>query len=300
MRIALGLRIVCVASLGVMCGGCPPSEVPAQPALTLTPAVFPDDSGLPSGSGGLAWVDGGSASGVAAGVAAPVRTWSYSGETGPSHWADLQPEFATCASGKEQSPLPITSKTDKDPALKALAFQYPSIPLALLNNGHTVQLVNTAAASVTEGAATWKLAQMHFHAPSEHTLDGKAFDAEVHFVHKDDAGKVAVVALFVKSGKENKALKAVLDEAPADAATDPKLVAGATVDLKAILQPALPHFVTYEGSLTAPPCTEGVTWFVMLAPIEASATQIARLHALMPGDTNRPLQPGDARKLRRY
>jgi carbonic anhydrase len=266
----------------------------------LTPAVFPDDSGLPSGSGGLAWLDGGSASAAPADAAAPPPVWSYSGATGPAHWADLQPEFATCASGKEQSPLPISSKTDKDPALKALAFQYPSIPLALLNNGHTVQVVNTAAASVAEGASQWKLAQMHFHAPSEHTLDGKTFDAEVHFVHKDDAGKVAVVALLVKSGKENKALKAALDEAPADVAADPEVVAGAAVDLKAIIQPALPHFVTYEGSLTAPPCTEGVTWFVMLTPIEASAIQIARLHALMPGDTNRPLEPAEGRKLRRY
>jgi carbonic anhydrase len=225
--------------------------------------------------------------------------WGYTGDGAPDKWGDLEPSFALCKDGKAQTPIDISSKVEKSPALKGLVFQYPTIPLAIFNNGHTVQVPNPGPATVAEGQKKWNLLQFHFHAPSEHTVDGKQYDAEVHFVHVNDKGERAVVGVFVKKGKENAALKAVFDNAPSDIGTEPKPVAGATVNLKAVL-PARPSYFTYDGSLTVPPCSEGVTWFLLRAPIEASAEQIAKFHEVTHGDTDRPVQPLNGRKVLRY
>jgi carbonic anhydrase len=271
MRPPFTLLVLCVTA----CGGSAPPAIPPS-AASAAPAM---------------------AAGAA--PAAVHVAWSYSGEAGPPRWGDLEPSYVLCKSGKEQTPIDLSSKAEKGSALQGLAFQYPTIPLALFNNGHTVQVPNTGPATLTEGSRTWALSQFHLHAPSEHELDGRRFDAEVHFVHKNTRGELAVVGVFVQAGRENAALKAVFDRAPSDIGTDPRPVAGTTVDLKAILPPPGGYF-TYGGSLTVPPCTEGVTWFVLSTPIEASAAQLARFHALTGGDTNRPLQPVGDRKVLRF
>jgi carbonic anhydrase len=286
---ALGLL-----ALSAGCGGETPA--PAGPPPAASSAVSGASSGEPvpaNAPPATAVVDAG-----AAPQPAPVA-WGYTGDVGPERWGDLQTEFSLCKSGKAQAPIDLPSKADKGPGLKALAFEYPTISLALLNNGHTVQVPSTGAGSVAEGADKWDLVQFHLHAPSEHTLDGKRYDAEIHFVHKNAKGELAVVGVLVRKGKENKLLKGFFDNAPAEAGTDPKPVAGATVDLKAIL-PAQTGYFTYSGSLTAPPCSEGVTWFVLKTPVEASAEQLAKFHEVTHGDTSRPVQPLGERKVLRY
>jgi carbonic anhydrase len=277
-RYVLGLVL-----LSAGCGaGTPPAEAP--PAASSAPAASAPAS-APSASAG--------ASAVAAAPPAeppPHVAWGYAGEGGPDQWGDLEPGFSLCKTGKSQTPIDLSSKAAKGPALKGLVFQYPPIPLTIFNNGHTVQVPSTGVGELTEGANKWNLLQFHFHAPSEHTVDGKRFDAELHFVHSNAKGELAVVGVFLRKGKENKALKAVFDNAPSDVGTDAKPVAGAKVDLKAIL-PSQTGYFTYGGSLTVPPCSEGVVWYVLKTPVEVSEAQIAKFHDVIHGDTNRPMQP---------
>jgi carbonic anhydrase len=287
----------CVLGLLALSAGCgggtPPPEGPPSAASSAPASASSVESVPPPAPPATALADAGGPP-----APAPVA-WGYTGDVGPERWGDLQPEFSLCKNGKTQAPIDLPSKADKGPGLKALAFEYPSIPLTLLNNGHTVQVPSTGAASLSEGADKWDLVQFHLHAPSEHTLDGKRYDAEIHFVHKNAKGELAVVGVFVRKGKENKALKGFFDNAPAEVGTDPKPVAGATVDLKAIL-PGQTGYFTYGGSLTAPPCSEGVTWFVLKTPVEASAEQLAKFHEVTHGDTSRPVQPLGERKVLRF
>jgi carbonic anhydrase len=223
--------------------------------------------------------------------------WTYGGEEGPAKWGDLAPEYATCKTGASQMPIDfVTKKIEVDRALTPLAFDYRALPLQIFNNGHTVQVASTRPASVTVGGEVWKLAQFHFHSPSEHTVDGKATDLEVHFVHKNDKGEILVVGLFLNKGKENKRLAAVFDNAPAEVGKEPRPVDGVEVDIAGLVPPKARYY-TYTGSLTTPPCTEGVRWIV-LAPIgEASEAQIKKLRDATHGDTNRPVQPLGARQV---
>jgi carbonic anhydrase len=177
------------------------------------------------------------------------------------------------------------------------ASTYEPVPIHIANNGHTIQVNDTAGSSLVIDGATYALAQFHFHVPAEHVVAGKHFDAEMHLVHKTHDGHVAVVALFVKSGQPNAALAAVIDHAPATTTTEDVVVPGAAVDLQAML-PKSPTYLRYDGSLTVPPCTEGVTWLVVppaTGLVEMSPDQIAKLGAAMHAPTNRPLQPLNGR-----
>jgi carbonic anhydrase len=279
------------ALIGACGGDTPPAESP-PPASSAPAASAP--AAAPSAS-------------VAAPAPAPAAppeppphvAWGYTGDGAPDKWGDLEPDFSLCKTGKAQTPIDLPSKAAKGPALKGLVFQYPSIPLSIFNNGHTVQVPSGGSGALVDGADKWNLLQFHLHSPSEHTVDGKRYDAELHFVHSNAKGELAVVGVFLRKGKENKALKAVFDNAPADVGTDPKPVAGAKVDLKAIL-PAQTGYFTYGGSLTVPPCGEGVKWFVLKTPIEVSAEQIAKFREVTHGDTSRPVQPLDDRTVLQF
>jgi carbonic anhydrase len=220
--------------------------------------------------------------------------WAYEGEGGPEHWGDLSSDFAACKTGTKQTPIDLSTKSEKGKDLKPLAFAYAPIPLQILNNGHTVQVANTSTSSLTNAAGKWNLAQFHMHASSEHTVDGKSFDMELHLVHKNDKGELLVVGVFLKKGKENKALAAVFDNAPSEVSKEPKAISGAKIDLASLL-PAKAAYYTYTGSLTTPPCSEGVNWFVLAAPAEVSDAQIAKFKAVTHGPTNRPVQPAQGR-----
>ena len=230
------------------------------------------------------------------------KHWGYEdGYTtvGPAGWGDL-PGDEPCKLGKAQSPIALAdtgygaAAAAKEPML---SFDYKPSKLSMINNGHTVQVNYEKGSSVTEGGATYTLAQFHAHAPSEHTLDGNTFPLEIHLVHLDAAGKPGlVVGVFVKQGAENAALAAAFRALPGkkDESSEP---AGATVDASGVLPASRAHFA-YDGSLTTPACTEGVRWRVMRDPIEMSSAQIEAFRGLPHlAHTNRPLQPLNARSV---
>jgi carbonic anhydrase len=241
---------------------------------------------------------------TSASVEKPVEKphWGYHGEHGPNHWGDLSPEWSLCKTGTSQTPIDIVVKDAvKSKDLKPLELAYKPLPLTVQNNGHTV--VVNAPAGNTLGAAgdKWELAQFHFHSPSEHMVDGKPMDAELHLVHKNAKGELAVVGVLLKKGKENKALAAVFDNLPeppekgADPAA-PKAIEGKTIDLMPLL-PKKAGYYSYSGSLTTPPCTENVSWIVLAPTAEISEAQLDKFKKATHGDTNRPIQPMGSRKV---
>ncbi len=217
--------------------------------------------------------------------------WSYEGDTGPEHWGDLAPEFALCATGTEQSPVDIPAGAPLNPA--DISFHYQTVPLAILNNGHTIQVNTPTGGSMTVGGKTYELAQFHFHLPSEHELNGASKNMELHLVHKAADGELAVVGVFLGAGAENAALAPVFNNLPKEE-QDATPVEGVSVDVGALL-PAEHTFYRYDGSLTTPPCTQGVKWHVLSTPVEISQAQIDAFKAIFSDDA-RPVQPLGARQ----
>lgn len=217
--------------------------------------------------------------------------WSYHGNEGPENWGKIAAEFATCSAGKNQSPIDISGVAEAE--LKSIEFNYQDSPLKLINNGHTIQVNVAPGSTISVNGHEYQLAQFHFHSPSEHTVEAKSFPLEAHFVHKDKAGNLAVVGVLLKEGAENAALAPVWANMPGEVGKE-KSVDGVTVSAKALL-PSKPEYYRYSGSLTTPPCSEGVTWLVMTEPMEVSKAQVEKFHSLMGGDTNRPVQPVNAR-----
>ncbi|MCA1978296.1 MAG: carbonic anhydrase family protein [Thiobacillus sp.] len=219
--------------------------------------------------------------------------WAYEGAHGAAHWAEIDKSYSECKLGHAQSPIDIrTAKVDKN--APALEFAYQPKPLALVNNGHTVQVNEAGAGTLTIGGHVYQLAQFHFHTPSEERIKGKPYDLVAHFVHKDEAGKLAVVAVLFKVGKENTALKPVLDNMPIAAGPEHS-VAGVSVN-PADLLPARLGYYHFMGSLTTPPCSEGVSWYVLTTPVELSRAQLAEFRTLYQHNA-RPVQPLNGREV---
>ncbi len=227
-------------------------------------------------------------------AAAQEKHWGYEDgaeSVGPAKWGTLAGD-ATCSTGKQQTPINLSTGVATPQDLPNLVFGYKPSSLSMTNNGHTVQMTYEAGSSLGRvgGKDTWTLAQFHFHAPSEHTVDGKSYPLEMHLVHLDAAGKpAAVVGVFIRAGRENAALARAFQSLPAKEG-DKIARMGEIIDAGALL-PADKTFFTYAGSLTTPPCTEGITWYVLKAPIEMSQAQIAAYMKLEHlGHTNRPIQ----------
>ncbi len=235
-------------------------------------------------------------------VPAPTTPhWGYEGEHGPAAWGTLCPEFTTCGTGKSQSPIDISGakavllpemKTSYTPA--QLRIVHHEHVADLINNGHTVQVNYPAGSTLVLGEQSFDLAQYHFHAPSEHTLEGQHFPMEMHLVHKSAQGKLAVLGVFISEGAANAAFEPVWANLPKEKGVEVHLE-HVTVDVDALLPKARAVY-RYEGSLTTPPCSEGVQWLVFAEPITLSAEQIAAFRALV-HDNNRPVQPLNGRKL---
>ena len=231
-------------------------------------------------------------------LAAQWRTpWSYEGERGPDRWSALDPEYAAC-SGTQQSPVDIqrTEKADLPP----LRFDYTIAPLKfLINNGKTIRVnyhdAKGTGSFIVVGDTRYQLTQFHFHRPSEEYIQGKPFDMVIHLMHEADAGKVAAVAVLVKAGRPNRTVQQLWDHMPSTEG-DEHAIAGVDINPSNLLPPNA-AYDTYEGSLTAPPCTEGVTWFVLKTPVEVSQAQIDAFARLYPHDV-RPLQPLNGRVVR--
>ena len=215
----------------------------------------------------------------------PVH-WGYEGEVGPEHWGDLSPDYAACSQGVEQSPVDIPATAPVNPP--GLSFNYQPSALNIVNNGHAIQVNYDQGSSLEINNATYPLMQFHLHSLSEHTLNGAHTPMELHLVHKDAGGHVAVIGVMIAEGAENPAYEPILAHMPAEEG-ESQVVSGTTVDAGDLL-PADQRYYRYNGSLTTPPCTEGVTWFVMAAPVELSAGQIAAFQSIYNNDY-RPVQP---------
>ena len=212
--------------------------------------------------------------------------WGYEGAISPSRWSELSPEFKTCGTGKEQSPVDINSAQPKN--LENLEFSYHPAPAEITNNGHTQQVNVSEGLGITVGDEKYELQQFHFHTPSEHTIDDKPAAAEVHFVHVNEEGELAVVAAFIRKGTSHQDAYQILIDNMQKELGDSAPVGNSNLDVFSLL-PQNKQFVSYEGSLTTPPCTEGVAWYVLDTPVELSQEQIDNLQTVI-GENARPVQ----------
>ncbi|WP_025027828.1 carbonic anhydrase [Caldalkalibacillus mannanilyticus] len=225
--------------------------------------------------------------------------WSYEGETGAEHWGSIDPSFATCAEGTEQSPIDIElSDGELEKSVEDIQINYSPTPMTVMNNGHTIQVNDTTDKNsiVVEGKE-YKLLQMHFHKPSEHQLNGLSFEMEGHLVHKSSEGNLAVLGFLITSGNENKELAEVWSKLPEER-TKVDIPLDQTIDLATLLPEEKKSYL-YKGSLTTPPCSEGVKWIVLEQPIELSREQIDAFSAIFP-DNHRPVQPINNRELKKH
>ena len=230
---------------------------------------------------------------LAAGVAVAQesgQTWGYEGDDGPAHWSYLNPDYAPCGHGQQQSPVDITST--QSAKLPSIHFDYRPGPLAIINNGHTIQANYAPGSSIVLDGKTYDLVQFHFHHVSETTLKGKHAPLEGHLVHKSKDGHFVVVSVLFLEGHANPAINTLWSNIPKEKEKESK-PEGVEINANQLL-PDRRAYYTFPGSLTTPPCTEGVTWLVMQKKMTVSKAQINAFAALYP-DNFRPTQPLDGR-----
>jgi len=213
--------------------------------------------------------------------------WGYEGDKGPEHWGDA---FPVCGKGKKQSPLNIIGPFEK--SKETLSVDYKEGPLKMLNNGHTIQVNIEPGSSLTIGKESFELLQFHFHRPSEEQVDGKNASMVAHFVHKSKEGKLAVIGVMLNEGKDSAAVKTLWANLPPKEGEE-FLPAKVTFNPASML-PKDMGFYNYEGSLTTPPCTEGVQFYILKSPVDISKQQLAKF----PFKLNaRPVQSLNGRKI---
>jgi len=212
--------------------------------------------------------------------------WGYDGSKGPSHWADLNPEFALCRSGHQQSPIDI--RNPRKAHLPPIQVDYEPSPLHIIDNGHTI-LINYAPGSfIRVGEKQYALKQFHFHRPSEERVNGKVYDMSLHLVHADEQGNLAVVTVLLERGTDNPLVHELWSDLPKKKEHEEQLD-NVQINAKALLPSDLSYY-TFPGSLTTPPCAENVTWFVLESPVTMSAEEIQRFEKLYRHNA-RPTEP---------
>ena len=218
--------------------------------------------------------------------------WGYEKENGPEVWGRLTAEYRICDTGIHQSPIDLVNPTPAQ--LSAITFNYQSASVTIRNTGNTIQVEYPKGNWIEIDGTKYHLLQFHFHAPSEHTVAGALYDMEMHLVHESENGTLAVIGVLLKSGNVNTAFDSFWHLMPsvADAAEQATNV---TLNASDLL-PDTKRTYRYDGSLTTPPCSEGVKWLVMTTPIEMSESQIAAFRAIFNGN-NRPVQPLNGREL---
>ncbi len=217
--------------------------------------------------------------------------WSYSGETGPEHWGSEDPAFTICGTGKRQSPINIERAVVKD--LPELKFDYKETALKVTDTGHSFQVnAQSGSGGFTIGDEHYDFVQVHFHEPSEERVHGKQYPMVAHIVHKNAKGELAVVAVLISTGKTNEFLAPIFDNFPAKGSAETD-IAGKTVDMGKFL-PEHRGYYTFDGSLTTPPCSENVRWFLLKTPVRASEAQLTEFRARYQHN-NRPTQPLNGR-----
>lgn len=281
----------------------PPSPLPSPPAggrggvclFLLSLAV------LASACGPAAEPPGEPRAPVASDHAAEEVHWGYEGESGPEHWAKLGSGFAICGEGKQQSPIDLTdasivagAELERQLGSSVLTAGQRAKVMDLIDNGHTIQVTNDVPATLDLDGERFRLVQYHFHAPSEHTIDGQHAPLEVHFVHKSKAGNLAVFGVLAEEGAHDPIWDPVFSALPSKPG-DKRHIEGLELEIEE-LQLLPQRYFRYNGSLTTPPCSEGVRWVVMAERRQLSPEQLeaitSRLH-----DNNRPVQPLGEREL---
>jgi carbonic anhydrase len=218
--------------------------------------------------------------------------WSYEGETGPANWGKINSEWAKCGTGTRQSPIDLRDGIKVD--LEQIQFDYRPSGFNVIDNGHTVQVGVGMGNYITVQNRTYELVQFHFHRPSEERINGRGTEMVVHLVHKDAEGRLAVVAVLLERGAANPMIQTVWNNLPLE--KNDTFTPAVVLDANDIL-PARRDYFTYMGSLSTPPCTEGVLWLVMKAPMPASPAQMALFSRLYPLNA-RPIQAGGGRMIK--
>lgn len=218
--------------------------------------------------------------------------WSYEGEGAPIRWGKLNADWAKCDLGTRQSPIDIRDGIKVE--LEPIAFDYKPARFNVLDNGHTVQVNLGGGNHITVMGKMYELVQFHFHRPSEERINGRASDMVAHLVHKDADGKLAVVAVLLNGGNPNSLVQTIWNNLPLEK-NDP-VIPTSTIDMGQIL-PERREYYTYMGSLTTPPCSEGVLWMVMKQPVQLSFDQIAIFSRLYPMNA-RPIQASSGRLIK--
>ena len=233
-------------------------------------------------------------------------SWGYSEDNGPEHWGN---DFAMCGMGRNQSPINITPRhhtldisgiiteqqtiASRPIGFLKVNFKYQKVPLRIINNGHAVQVNYESGSQMIVHGRTPGLKQFHFHSPSEHQIDGKSFPMEIHLVHADKNGNLTVVSVLFQEGKPNPFLGKLWKHLPQQVGKE-VVVAEEEINVADML-PSDSTYYYYNGSLTTPPCSEGVKWLVLKESLEASKEQLDMFRATMGFANNRPVQPVNAR-----
>jgi carbonic anhydrase len=219
--------------------------------------------------------------------------WSYGGEGGPEQWGQLKPEFATCATGSRQSPIDIRSGVKVD--LEPIQFDYRPSAFGVIDNGHTIQVNVGGGNAIEVQGRRYDLVQFHFHRPSEERINGRQFDMVAHLVHKDPEGRLAVVAVLLdRGGVAQPLIQTVWNNLPLEKGSEVSV--RGDIDMNHLL-PADRRYFTYMGSLTTPPCSEGVLWLVLQQPVPVAQDQIGVFSRLYPMNA-RPVQQASGRLIK--
>lgn len=231
--------------------------------------------------------------------------WGYSGKQGPENWGKNYP---TCGIGKNQSPVDVLTErvldigelvsVDETVGARPVGFlriepAYQDVPLKIINNGHAVQVNYEAGSSMTVHGRTRALQQFHFHGPSENRVGGKSFPMEAHLVHADEAGNLTVIGVLFTEGATNPMIETLWKHVPSEIGKE-VVVSDQTVNVADLLPEDMRYYY-YNGSLTTPPCSEGVAWLLLKEPVEASSEQLEAFRSMMGFDNNRPVQSVNSR-----
>ncbi len=216
--------------------------------------------------------------------------WSYEGEGSPIHWASIKSEYQMCGIGKNQSPINLSDfhRVNK----KQIGFKYYQGGSEIVNNGHSIQVNYNRGNFVTVEGKRYALKQFHFHTPSEHQIEGRSFPLEAHFVHQDEKGNLLVIGVMYEEGEQNPELSNLLPQVSPNIGE--KRTLKPIANASALMASDLDYY-RYNGSLTTPPCSEGVVWLILKKPTNASASQIEALSQMMKSPNNRPIQKINAR-----
>jgi carbonic anhydrase len=226
------------------------------------------------------------AAAAAAIAAAPKHgtVWSYEGELGPANWSKINVDWAKCGTGNRQSPIDLRDGIKVN--LEQISFDYHPSSFSEVNNGHTIQVTVGGGNFITVGNTVYELQEFHFHRPSEEKINGRGTEMVIHLVHKSAEGKIAIIAVLLERGQPHRLMQTIWDNLPLEKfdTVSPSIVIDPTDAL-----PERREYFTYMGSLTEPPCTEGVLWMVFKQPMQASPAQMALFSRLYPLNA-RPVQ----------